>query len=84
MPALQRMAETLHPSEVDAAILLIDRLPELLAAVDDDVLSLVRSLGQIGPELHELLAIVEDLHRLVTGLPGAKLWRSRGRDEPKD
>lgn len=49
MPALQRMAQTLHPREIDAAILLIDRLPELLAVVDDDVLPLVRSLGKDEP-----------------------------------
>jgi hypothetical protein len=82
MPALRRMSETLEPREIDAAILLIDRLPELLAAVDDDVLPLVRSLGKVEPELHELLEIVQDMHRLITGLPGARLWRSRGKDDP--
>jgi hypothetical protein len=82
MPALRRMSETLEPREVDAAILLIDRLPELLASVDDDVLPLVRSLSKVEPELHELLEIVQDVHRLISGLPGARLWRSRGKDDP--
>jgi ABC-type transporter Mla subunit MlaD len=83
MPVLRRLAETLEPQEVDAAILLVDRLPELLAAVDRDVLPLVRSLSKVEPELHEMLDIVADLHRLITGLPGSRLWRSRGEDDPQ-
>jgi ABC-type transporter Mla subunit MlaD len=80
LPVLRRMAETLDEEEVDAAVLLIDRLPQLLSAVDDDVLPVVRLLKNVGPELHELLEIVEDLHRLATGLPGAKLLRRRNND----
>jgi hypothetical protein len=41
LPVLERLSETLHPSEVDAAVLLVDRLPELLRAVDEDLLPLV-------------------------------------------
>jgi hypothetical protein len=74
---LQRMAETLHPSEVDAAVLLIDRLPELLTAVDEDLLPLTRQLQGVGPELHELLTLVEDLHKMVSKLPGMGLVRRR-------
>jgi hypothetical protein len=31
--------------------------------------------------MHELLKVVEDLHRLVSGFPGAWLWRRRGEDD---
>ena len=66
------------------AVLLIDRLPQLLAAVDDDVLPLVRQLQGVGPELHELLRLVEDLHRMVAGLPGVRMLRRRGSEQEND
>ncbi len=75
---LTHLADTLDPKEVDAAVLLIDRLPQLLSAVDEDLLPVVRQLRSVGPELHELLEIVADLHRLVSGLPGARLLRRGG------
>ena len=81
MPALQRLAETLHPTEIDAAILLIDRLPELLGVVDSDVLPLMRQLGTVAPELHEMLRLVEDLHNMVAGLPGMGRLRKRGEQD---
>jgi hypothetical protein len=71
------MAETVEPHEVDAAVLLVDRLPELLQAVDQDLLPLARQLQGVGPELHALLELVEDLHSMVSKLPGMKLVRRR-------
>ena len=82
MPVLNRLAETLEPHEVDAAVLLIDRLPDVLVLVED-VLPVMRQLGNVGPELHDLLELVEDLHRVATGLPGRKLLRRRRDNEPE-
>jgi hypothetical protein len=76
---LQRLAETLEPHEVDAAVLLVDRLPELLQAVDQDLLPLARQLQGVGPELHALLELVEDLHAMVSRLPGMGMVRRRDR-----
>jgi hypothetical protein len=75
------MAETLEPHEVDAAVLLVDRLPDLLRTVDDDLLPLARRMQDVGPELHALLELVDDLHRMVSRLPGMGLVRRR---EPAD
>lgn len=77
LPVVERIAETVEPHEVDAAVLLVDRLPELLRAVDDDLLPLARQLKGVGPELHSLLELVEDLHAMVARLPGMKLIRRR-------
>jgi hypothetical protein len=77
LPAVERIAETVEPREVDAAVLLIDRLPELLRAVDDDLLAHARQLSDVGPELHALLELVEDLHAMAARLPGMKLIRRR-------
>jgi ABC-type transporter Mla subunit MlaD len=77
LPVLERLAETVDPREVDAAVLLVDRLPELLRVVDEDLLPLTRPLTSVGPELHALLELVEDLHDMVARLPGMGLVRKR-------
>jgi hypothetical protein len=35
-----------------------------------------------GPDLHNVLKLLEDLHQLASGLPGAKRLRRRGEDDP--
>ena len=82
MPVLRRLAETLEPHEVDAAVLLIDKLPDVLVLVED-VLPVMKQLGNVGPELHDLLELVEDLHRVATGLPGRALLRRRRDSGPE-
>ena len=63
-------------------IALVDRLPTLLEHMENDVLPVLTRLDRVGPDLHELLAVVEDLRRVITGLPGVGLLRRRGDDEP--
>lgn len=77
-PTVRRMAETLDPSEVDAAISLIDRLPRLLDSVDADLLPMLAQLQAVGPDVHELLDIVDDVRRMLAGLPGVALLRRDG------
>lgn len=52
--------------------------------MDQDLLPLAGALRDVGRELHELLGLVEDLHRMVEGLPGVKLLRRRGADLRQD
>ena len=81
-PSLDRFAEAVHPDEVTAVIGLVDRMPQLLDHVENDVLPVLKNLDRVGPDLHEVLEIVEDLRRVITGLPGIGLLRKRGEEEP--
>jgi hypothetical protein len=83
-PQASRLADSLSGHEVDSAIALIDRMPVVLEHLDTDLLPVLRTLDRVGPDLHELLEVVEDLRRVVTGLPGVGLLRRRGDDEPTD
>lgn len=81
-PHAERFSSTLSGSEVEAAIGIVDRLPTVLEHLESDVLPVLKSLDRVGPDVHEVLEIVEDLRRVVTGLPGINLLRRRGEDEP--
>lgn len=81
-PVVRRVSESIDPREVEAAVSLIDRMPLVLDHLEHDVLPMMRQLDRVGPDLHEILEIVEDLRRVVTGLPGVGLLRRRGDDEP--
>lgn len=78
LPVVRRLSESFNAQEVDALVLLLERLPGLLALVDDDVVPLLRALSDVAPDLHNVLEIVDDLHRLVSGLLGVKRLRKRG------
>lgn len=75
VPTVRRLAETVDPAEVEAAVSLVDRLPRLLDAVDRDVLPMLAQLQVVGPDVHELLDIVDDVRRMVAGLPGVGMLR---------
>lgn len=81
-PQAERFAASVSDAEVDAAIALVDRLPVVLEHMESDVLPVLRSLDRVGPDVHEVLEVVEDLRRVITGLPGVGLLRRRGDDEP--
>lgn len=81
LPSLRRFADTLDPGEVEAAVALIDRLPDLLRHVEDDLLPMLRTLDRVGPDVHEILEVVEDLRRVLSGLPGVGLLRRRAESE---
>ena len=83
-PQAARLADSLSGHEADAAIALIDRMPVVLEHLDTDLLPVLRTLDRVGPDLHELLEVVEDLRRVMTGLPGVGLLRRRGDSEPPD
>ncbi|GAB2693200.1 hypothetical protein [Thalassiella azotivora] len=78
LPVLRRVAESLSPDEVDAAVALLDRLPVLLAHLDEDVLPMLRQLDRVGPDVHAILEVVDDLRDVVLGLPGVGLLKRMG------
>jgi len=74
-PTVRRLADTTDMREVDALVKLIDRLPRLVNAMDDDVMPLLDRLDQSGPDLNQLLDSVSDLNRMASRLP--KVFRRR-------
>src|SRR5436189_215907 len=80
--AMNRVEALLDPAEVTAAITLVDRMPLVLEHLENDVLPMLSTLERVGPDVHELLEVADDLRRVITGLPGIGLLRRRGEDEP--
>jgi hypothetical protein len=78
---VRRLADTLDPREVEALVTLIDRLPRLVAHLDEDILPVLESLGSVGTDVHDLVDTVQDLRQVVKGFPGSRLFRRRGAEE---
>jgi hypothetical protein len=83
-PLAARFVEELTPEEVTAAIRLVDELPQLRRHLTDDVMPLLGKLDQVGPDLHSLLEVTNDLHLAIIGLPGLKMLRRRGEERVAD
>jgi len=69
-PTLERLAETTHPHEVDALVSLIDQLPLLAEQVERDLLPVMRTLGTVAPDVHDLLDVSRELNGMLAKLPG--------------
>ena len=82
LPPVRKFADALDATEVDAAIAMVDRMPQVLEHLEHDVLPMLQQLDRVGPDLHAVLEVVEDLRRVVTGLPGVGLLRKRADDPP--
>ena len=80
-PSVRRLADTLDPQEVEALVTLIDRLPQLITHLDDDILPVLESLASVGTDVHDLVDTVQDLRQIVKGFPGSRLFRRRGAEE---
>jgi ABC-type transporter Mla subunit MlaD len=80
-PAVRRLAATLDPQEVEAMITLIDRLPKMVATLDEDILPILASLGDVGTDVSDLVDTVQDMRQVVKGFPGSRLFRRRGAEE---
>jgi hypothetical protein len=83
-PLAARFVSELTPDEVTAAIRMIDELPALQQHLVHDVMPLLGKLDQVGPDLHKLLEVTEDLHLAIAGLPGLKMLRRRGEERVAD
>ena len=80
-PLAVRFIEELTPEEVTAAIRMIDELPQLRKHLTQDIMPLLGKLDQVGPDLHSLLEVTNDLHLAIIGLPGLKMLRRRGEEK---
>jgi hypothetical protein len=83
-PLASRFVAELSPEEITAAIRMIDELPRLREHLINDVMPLLGKLDQVGPDIHSLLEVTEDLHLAIAGLPGLKMLRRRGEERVAD
>ena len=83
IPIATKLVESISTQEVDAGVSLLDRLPTVLAHLEDDVLPLLRQLEAVGPDVHAILETVQDLTERIEALPGMGLLRKRA-DKDED
>ncbi len=83
-PTLRTLADTTSPQEVQALVGLVDRLPHLAEALNEDILPILESLGSVAPDIHELLDVTRDLNAMIAKLPGMGLVRRRGDDQDSE
>lgn len=80
-PLAQRFVDELSPHEVDAAVRLVDQLPALTKHMMDDVLPILTTLDRVGPDIHQLLEVTNDVRQAILGIPGFAFLRRRGEDK---
>jgi hypothetical protein len=56
----------------------VDRLPVVLAHLDEDVLPMLQQLDRVGPDVHAILEVVDDVRDVLLGLPGVGLLKRMG------
>lgn len=80
-PLAQRFVEDFSQAELDAAIRMIDQLPQLTHHVETDVMPILVTLDRVGPDVHELLDVLKEVRLAVQGIPGFKMLRRRGENK---
>lgn len=69
-PILWRLAESTDPDEVEAAIRLVNDLPDLVAKIHVDVLPVLTSLGTVPDDLRQILVTSKELNEIIASVPG--------------
>ncbi|XVV01607.1 hypothetical protein ACQPW3_30015 [Actinosynnema sp. CA-248983] len=80
-PLASRFVDELSPHEVDAAIELVDQLPVLTKHLMNDILPILSTLDRVGPDIHQLLEVTNDVRQAILGIPGFTFLRRRGEDK---
>jgi methyl-accepting chemotaxis protein len=78
---LLEFVEEFSQHEVRAAIELVNELPRLSRHLTEDVLPILNTLDHVGPDIHELLSVVNDVRQAILGVPGFDFLRRRGEDK---
>jgi hypothetical protein len=84
LPLLEKFADRLSPAEVDAAIALVDELPTLTRSLREDILPILSTLDRVGPDINELLHVMDDVRKAVLGVPGFAFFKRRGAEIVED
>lgn len=78
-PLLERLPVLFTEERTAHLAALADRVPRMVSAVDDD-LPTGPELGRMPADLHAMLEVLDDLHQVLSGMPGAARARARGED----
>lgn len=79
-PLAEKFVDNLSPEEIDAAIKLVDQLPQLTEHLQSDILPILATLDRVGPDLNELLKVTYDVRRAILGIPGFGFFKKRGEE----
>jgi len=77
-PLAGRFVTELSDEEVDAAIRLVDELPQLTEHLTANILPILSTLDRVGPDVTELLKVTRDVRQAIVGIPGFGFFRRRG------
>ncbi|GGG13037.1 hypothetical protein GCM10007304_28810 [Rhodococcoides trifolii] len=83
LPLGRKFVENFSEAELDAAIKMVDQLPELMTRMEA-LMPILATMDSVAPELHQLLEVTTDVRRAVIGIPGFKFFRNRGQDKLDD
>ncbi len=84
LPLLEKFANKLSEAEVDAAIALVDELPVITRSLREDILPILGTLDHVGPDINELLHVMDDVRKAVLGVPGFSFFKRRGEEIIED
>ncbi len=77
-PMLATVVDSVSPEEITAVVRAMDRLPQLVDALETGVLPMLGTLERVGPDVHDILESVSELATALQGLPGVGLLQRRG------
>jgi len=80
-PLVDQLASTTSPDEVAAAIQLIDELPKLVEALQRDILPILATLDNVGPDVRELLETTKEFNEILGSVPGLGRIKKRVEEE---
>jgi ABC-type transporter Mla subunit MlaD len=80
-PLVDQLARTTSPAEVAAAIQLIDELPKLVEALQRDILPILATLDNVGPDVRELLETTKEFNEILGSVPGLGRIKKRVEEE---
>jgi ABC-type transporter Mla subunit MlaD len=78
LPLAEKFTDSVSPDEVNAAIALVNELPQLTRSLREDVLPVLGTLNGVGPDVNELLHVMDDVRRAILGIPGFTFLKKRG------
>lgn len=81
VPSARRFVEQLSEQEVDAAIAMVDELPELAYRMRTDIVPILATLDGLAPNVAELVKLTDDVRQAILGIPGFGRLRRRGAEK---